>query len=470
MKTIKVTVVTLFSLFLYIAIGHSTHALAEGSADSRYILRDVGDHSQRQKIYIYNRGRLETEILKDNSMVQYSYDRNGNILKRVKSTSSEPYVFSSSAQSYDIYLKGVSKGIQQVHFPTWTQLNGQDDVEWILGEKISEGVWKATVVLSKHGNEKGVYITHIYADGKLVADANAEVKDTMKITSPNEVSMADGPYEVKIEGVAGTISEVSFPTWSLKNGQDDLESPWISGEKIEDNTWRILIPFNKHNYDTGVYITHIYGADKYGNSSGLGGTTVNVKGGAGGSKETDLIGVSYDVFIYGIDPQIQSVQFPTWTANKGQDDLEWIQGVKIGEGAWKGTVVYTKHHSETGRYITHIYSNNTNLLGAWEYNVTNSTLVKAPTTAKVSSGSYEVSIEGVPSNVKLVEFPTWTISNGQDDIEWIQGERVSSNKWKARVSFNKHNNETGVYVTHIYAHDAYGNSLGIGGVDVNVGN
>ncbi|WP_233277781.1 GBS Bsp-like repeat-containing protein [Paenibacillus durus] len=448
--------------------GGMTNALAL-EAYSSYIMIDMGATTQRQTVYIYNQGRLETEIRPDNSMLQYTYDKSGNLLKRSRGYSSEPYLFSTTAQSYDVYLKSVPESTQKVEFPTWTAQADQDDLEWIPGEKVGNGVWKATVMYSRHGGQKGTYITHIYADGKYVGGTSAQVQDSQRIIAPQEASLADGYYEVSVEGVARTVQEVRFPSWTANNDQDDLENPWIIGEKIDDTTWRIRVPFSKHNFETGNYFTHIYSFDKYGNIGGVGGTVVNVKGGAGGSTETDLSGVSYDVFMYGVDPQAQHVYFPTWTANQDQDDIEWIEGVKVANGVWKGTVVYAKHQSETGNYITHIYTDG-KMIGYWSFNVTNTVTVEAPKTVMLGSLFYDVTISGVPSNVTDVKFPTWTDSNGQDDIQWTSGERISPTSWRVRIPFYIHNNETGTYITHIYAYDAYGNHRAVGGMTVNVGN
>ncbi|MBW4084557.1 GBS Bsp-like repeat-containing protein [Paenibacillus sp. S150] len=170
-----------------------------------------------------------------------------------------------------------------------------------------------------------------------------------------------------------------------------------------------------------------YSFDKYESGIGIGGTTVAVNGGTGGSKETDMSGVSYDVFIYGVDLKVQKVQFPTWTAYKDQDDIEWIDGVNLGNGVWRAAVVYSKHNSELGNYITYIYADG-KYEGAWVFNVVDSQKFTFPTVASLSSGFYDITVEGVPSNVTTVRFPTWTERNGHDDLEdpWIEGERLTS--------------------------------------------
>ncbi|WP_234541921.1 GBS Bsp-like repeat-containing protein [Paenibacillus pseudetheri] len=66
-------------------------------------------------------------------------------------------------------------------------------------------------------------------------------------------------------------------TWTVSNGQDDLEDPWIKGERLSPTSWRIRIPFFKHNNETGTYITHIYSFDASMNKMMIGEILVEVK-------------------------------------------------------------------------------------------------------------------------------------------------------------------------------------------------
>ena len=61
---------------------------------------------------------------------------------------------------------------------------------------------------------------------------------------------------------------------------------------------------------------------------------------------------------------------------------------------------------------------------------------------------YEVT--GVPDNVTLIKFPTWSINGGQDDIEWVHLAKESDGVWRA----NKQMPESGQYVIHIYYNTA----------------
>lgn len=69
------------------------------------------------------------------------------------------------------------------------------------------------------------------------------------------------------------------------------------------------------------------------------------------------------------------------------------------------------------------------------------------------------------SGIERVQFPTWTLKNGQDDI--IGGMDMAAlgtlvgNTATFHVKTSDHNNETGMYKTHIYAYDKYGNVTAI---------
>ena len=82
----------------------------------------------------------------------------------------------------------------------------------------------------------------------------------------------------------------------------------------------------------------------------------------------------------------------------------------------------------------------------------------------VSQSGYTISCTVVDNTgVDRVQFPTWTVANGQDDLDqnWT-GSSFSSgtkngNRWSFRVNTGDHNSERGYYVTDIYAYDETGN-------------
>lgn len=71
---------------------------------------------------------------------------------------------------YDVYLYGIDKNeVDKVQFPTWTNNNGQDDIQsnWdtnsaASGKYQENGTWHYRVNISDHYNEVGIYYTHVY--------------------------------------------------------------------------------------------------------------------------------------------------------------------------------------------------------------------------------------------------------------------------------------------------------------------
>ena len=72
-----------------------------------------------------------------------------------------------------------------------------------------------------------------------------------------------------------------------------------------------------------------------------------------------------------------------------------------------------------------------------------------------ASDGYTIGIYGVEAqNASSVRFGTWTNKNGQDDLKWTQGTKVTNGaksiRWQSKIYKSAHNNETGNYITHIY--------------------
>ena len=66
------------------------------------------------------------------------------------------------------------------------------------------------------------------------------------------------------------VTKIQFPTWTDKNGQDDLLNGWETSEKASGkrvgNTYTFDVNYSDHNGEYGVYHTHIYAV--YGDESG----------------------------------------------------------------------------------------------------------------------------------------------------------------------------------------------------------
>lgn len=91
----------------------------------------------------------------------------------------------------------------------------------------------------------------------------------------------------------------------------------------------------------------------------------------------------------------------------------------------------------------------------------------------ITSDGYTVSCTATDNaGVNRVQFPTWTMANGQDDIvpDWGRDTRVrgikNGNTYTFHVKRSDHNYEYGRYRTDIYAYDNSGNEICVQGDEV----
>ena len=71
------------------------------------------------------------------------------------------------------------------------------------------------------------------------------------------------------------FKEVLVPTWSEKNGQDDII--WYKAAKQANGDYKVTVRSNNHKGDSGLYNSHVYLVDNDGKFIGLGGKSVSLK-------------------------------------------------------------------------------------------------------------------------------------------------------------------------------------------------
>lgn len=169
---------------------------------------------------------------------------------------------------------------------------------------------------------------------------------------------------------------------------------------------------------------------------------------------------------------VTSVKFPSWNTDihRGEDAI-WLTGTISGNTASvRVNIASLKSGAIQGNYMTHIYAYDAagnSSMGA----ITSAYIDRtAPIISNVNvtnrdSTGYTVNCTVNDNNkVNRVQFPTWTLHNGQDDLAdtWWTNSAVrgtlSGDQATFRVNISEHNNERGVYSTHIYVYDDHGNS------------
>lgn len=182
--------------------------------------------------------------------------------------------------TFKVTVSGISalSGVEKVEIPVWCSPD-QSDIKWYTASKNSDGSYSADIHVKNHKNHFGTYQIHTYITmkngirgmaGKTTASIQAENyvateqidASTMKITvyNPNN----------------GKVESMTFPTWSIANGQDDIV--WYPGTKNSDGSWSVKVSADKHQ-DGGEFITHVY-AEYQGSRKMVGSASYNLVSGA----------------------------------------------------------------------------------------------------------------------------------------------------------------------------------------------
>ena len=183
-------------------------------------------------------------------------------------------------------------------------------------------------------------------------------KADLAITGLNN---ATGSYDLVILNLIAPrgFKEVLVPTWSEKNGQDDII--WYKAAKQVNGDYKVTVRSSNHKGDSGLYNSHVYLVDNDGKFIGLGGKQVTLDitktQGTLTITNNDKNRGTFDVLITNLtNPSgISGVVIPVWSEQNGQDDLVWHNATKQDDGSYKVTVSASQHKWNSGKYIVHGY-------------------------------------------------------------------------------------------------------------------
>ena len=392
--------------------------------------------------------------------------------------------------SFDVVVSGVSSpyGVKEVKLPTWSTDKGQDDLIWYTAVKQADGTYRATVKAVNHKKSTGEYNVHLYYiqdDGQLVGVGGtrttvsvSQPKGSLKIENNDP---ATGSFDVVVSGVSNPfgVKEVKLPTWSNDKGQDDLV--WHTAIKQADGTYRASIQARDHKYSLGDYTVHLYYVQDDGQLVGVAGTQFSLAAKPKGTLKIENNNPdtgSFDVVVSDVVSPfgVKSVHLPIWSSDKGQDDIVWYTATKQSDGTYRASIQARNHKMSTGEYHIHLYylQDNGQMIGV-SGTTTTVSIAKPKGTLTIvnnnpTTGSFDVVVSGVssPEGVREVLLPTWSSTNGQDDIIWYRAVKQSDGTYKMNIKASDHKYSTGEYNVHLYYVGNNGQLVGVGGTKTTV--
>ena len=308
------------------------------------------------------------------------------------------------AGSFDVVISDVYSpmGVRTVQVPIWSEVDGQDDIRWYEATRQTDGNYKVTVQVADHKNSTGLYNVHLYYvqnDGSRIGVGGTQTKVTLSEPKADlaiiGLNNATGSYDVVISNLVAPrgFKEVLVPTWSEKNGQDDII--WYKAAKQANGDHKVTVRSSNHKGDSGLYNSHVYLVDNDGKYIGLGGKQVTLDitktQGTLTIANNDKNRGTFDVLITNLTnlSGISGVLIPVWSEQNGQDDLVWHNATKQDDGSYKVTISASQHKWNSGKYIVHGY-----IVDASGKNIgfgaTSADVVAPKKIGSASSGNYDV--------------------------------------------------------------------------------
>ena len=385
--------------------------------------------------------------------------------------------------TFDAVIRNVvaPNGLKEVLVPTWSNKNGQDDLVWHKAIRQSDGSYRATIKASDHKNDSGKYSVHVhFIDANnhrsYVTETVTEIRQnkpsgTLTIENNNSET---GTFDAVIRNVVAPngLKEVLVPTWSNKNGQDDIV--WHKAIRQSDGSYRATIKASDHKNDSGKYSVHVHFIDANNHRSYVTETVTEIQQNKPSGKlsienKNDQTGTFDAVIRDVVAPNgLREILVPTWSEVNGQDDLIWHKAERQEDGSYKATIKATDHRDSLGKYkLQVIYVDNS---GQSQLITEGSTEVTRKTSGTLSiennnkdTGTFDVIIKDVysPKGVRTVQVPIWSDKDGQDDIRWYEAARQANGDYKVSVKASDHKNSTGLYYVHLYYIQNDGSRVGV---------
>ena len=385
--------------------------------------------------------------------------------------------------TFDAVIRNVvaPTGLKEVLVPVWSNQNGQDDLIWHKAVLQSDGSYRATIKASDHKNDSGKYNVHVhFIDSNnhrsYVTQTVTEIRQnkpsgTLTIENNNSET---GTFDAVIRNVVAPtgLKEVLVPTWSNKNGQDDLV--WHKAIRQSDGSYRATIKASDHKNDSGKYSVHVHFIDANNHRSYVTETVTEIQQNKPSGKlsienKNDQTGTFDAVIRDVVAPNgLREILVPTWSEVNGQDDLIWHKAERQEDGSYKATIKSTDHRDSLGKYkLQVIYVDNS---GQSQLITEGSTEVTRKTSGTLSiennnkeTGTFDVIIKDVysPKGVRTVQVPIWSAKDGQDDIRWYEATRQANGDYKVSVKASDHKNSTGLYYVHLYYIQNDGSRVGV---------
>ena len=265
-------------------------------------------------------------------------------------------------------LQGLD-GYEEVKIPFWSHANGMKDIIWYTPTRQADGSYTVTAKASDHENADGQYEAQVFyvdakGQNKFVKKAFIDFKNQSRPTASLLIQNNNkdaGTFDVIIKDVYSPkgVRTVQVPTWSDKDGQDDIR--WYEATRQSNGDYKVSVKASDHKNSTGKYHIHLYYIQNDGSRVGVGSTTTEVEFRNAQTKtQTGIKNVNSGAGTYTVTvdqaPQgrrIKNIRVAAWS-QAHQENLFWYSTAPSGMHT-EVQVSAANHQYQSGNYTTHVY-------------------------------------------------------------------------------------------------------------------
>ena len=272
--------------------------------------------------------------------------------------------------TFDAVIRNIvaPNGVKEVLVPSWSLVNGQDDLVWHKASRQSDGSYRVTIKASEHKNSLGNYRADLYIvdnanQRHYVTETIVDVKHNKPVGTVSVVNnnKDTGTFDVIISDVYSSkgVRTVQVPIWSEKDGQDDIR--WYEATRQSNGTYTVNVQAINHKHSTGLYNIHLYYILNDGSQVGVGGTTTTLEFRNAKTKtQTYITNVNPEAGSYTVvvdqapqGRQIKNIHVAVWSESN-QGNLSWYNTAPTGTHT-EINVSTVNHKNLIGNYTTHVY-------------------------------------------------------------------------------------------------------------------
>ena len=272
--------------------------------------------------------------------------------------------------TFDAVIRNIvaPNGVKEVLVPSWSLVNGQDDLVWHKASRQSDGSYRVTIKASEHKNSLGNYRADVYIvdnanQRHYVTETIVDVKHNKPVGTISVVNnnKDTGTFDVIISDFYSPkgVRTVQVPIWSEKDGQDDIR--WYEATRQANGTYAVNVQATNHKNSTGLYNIHLYYILNDGSQVGVGGTTTTLEFRNAKTKtQTYITNVNSEAgsFTVVVDQapqgrQIKNIRVAVWSESN-QGNLSWYNTAPTGTHT-EINVSTVNHKNLIGNYTTHVY-------------------------------------------------------------------------------------------------------------------